>query len=270
MLAHLGGRTSVAPTVVSSRRGTVITACFGEPFVVSSYVPGEVAGLEERNLAAVGAVLGQLHAEESRIAPMALPKRLSDGMDPPRIREAQMLPSNELPDPEALRELHRSHTDGDMGGELDVLALACADVRGLCARPLMRTLLHGDCHPWNAVVRADGTATLVDWESAGPGPAVIDLGFLLLSAAMGAIDAAPTELHRGRVKAVATGYAEHRRLSDEELEALPAAILFRSLVFEVATVCKALETGMEPEAQWWSHRRLAVDRIATIARPLLA
>lgn len=45
-----------------------------------------------------------------------------------------------------------------------------------------RALIHGDCHLENVVVAGDGSLRLVDWQSAGEGPAAADLAFALTRA----------------------------------------------------------------------------------------
>ncbi len=42
-------------------------------------------------------------------------------------------------------------------------------------------IIHNNCHPGNAIRTADGKVVLIDWEGAGWGPAVLDVGFLLIS-----------------------------------------------------------------------------------------
>lgn len=105
------------------------------------------------------------------------------------------------------------------------------------------TLLHGDAHPWNAICSDDGAVTLIDWDSAGLGPSIVDLGFLLLSAYGGGIDKPAVNWDASRVRAVARGYAAVRTPEAAELSRLAAAIRFRPLVGAVGCFVDAMGVG---------------------------
>ncbi len=87
------------------------------------------------------------------------------------------------------------------------------------------TLLHSDVHPDNAVRTPDRGVILVDWEGAGLGSAIVDLGLLL--------DSCFDDNYRPDTKAIAAvvdGYSECRLPSGPEVQRLPDATRFRTLV----------------------------------------
>lgn len=71
----------------------------------------------------------------------------------------------------------------DVGARVDALARALVATRPPDARPC---LLHGDCHPKNALV-ADDAVALIDLDQAGVGAAAADVGSLLARLATGAL-----------------------------------------------------------------------------------
>jgi Ser/Thr protein kinase RdoA (MazF antagonist) len=93
---------------------------------------------------------------------------------------------------------------------------------------LARSLVHSDCHIQNIVQSPDGQYVLVDWDHAGYGRAVLDLGRLLL---YGQFDQATLgswlpRADRWRVHAILTGYCRHRALEATERTILVDAIRF--------------------------------------------
>jgi Ser/Thr protein kinase RdoA (MazF antagonist) len=88
------------------------------------------------------------------------------------------------------------------------------------------TLIHGDCWPANAVRTGAGQAALIDWECAGLGTAVLDLGVLLADCLPDPAPGASIAVTPEPVAAVVAGYTGQRWLSAAELDVLPEAARF--------------------------------------------
>lgn len=135
---------------------------------------------------------------------------------------------------------------------------------------LTHVFLHGDAHPWNSVITADGTARFYDWDAAGPGPAIIDLGFLVLSCAGGGLTGPVEVAPADAVSALLAGYRSRMTLEETDLGALDAAVRFRLLVNLAAGFAHFVERGQDPLAQpsiGWSQQRLRmVPRIVETIR----
>jgi Ser/Thr protein kinase RdoA (MazF antagonist) len=133
-----------------------------------------------------------------------------------------------------------------------------------------RVLIHNDCHHWNSVSTPDGQVVLIDWEGAGLGPAVIDLGFAALSVDTGGIVAPIIPADPARLNALLAGYRQHHAPSAGELAHLADAIRFRTLVGACANLADAVRDG-RPEAvePWWWQRCEMAEQIADRVRAAL-
>lgn len=136
---------------------------------------------------------------------------------------------------------------------------------------LPTTLIHNDCHPANALMTARGQVTLFDWEDAGMGSAVLDIGFLLENCdgktPWEPLSSLPLQSETTRIHAVIEGYSRYYQLTSDELSYLSNAIRFRSLVF--GACCFATSIAKHEDAsfsqQWWKRYSLA-EEIADKAR----
>jgi Ser/Thr protein kinase RdoA (MazF antagonist) len=99
---------------------------------------------------------------------------------------------------------------------------------------LPETIIHGDCWMGNAVTSPASPTVLIDWEYAGQGIALLDLGNLL-SDCLNPQEAA-AEMDDMRIKAVMDGYQRFRTLSTNEANALAIAIRF-GIAFRTAIRC---------------------------------
>ena len=136
---------------------------------------------------------------------------------------------------------------------------------------LPTTLIHNDCHPANALVTAPGHVILFDWEGAGMGPALLDVGFLLVNCD-GKVPWEPLSVgsfhpDEELLRAVIEGYGQHHQLTTDELDYLQDAIRFRSLVFGTCSFASAIAQQKSAEfSQWWWKRYCAAEEIADRAR----
>lgn len=140
---------------------------------------------------------------------------------------------------------------------------------------LPNTLIHNDCHPANAIVTAPNHITLLDWEGAGLGPAVLDVAFLLTNCdGKTPWDSLSSDVHslpEVYLQAVITGYRQHHQLSKSELSYLGDAIKFRSLVFGACNFATAITQETDTQfSQWWWHRYCIAEQLADKARKYFA
>lgn len=129
--------------------------------------------------------------------------------------------------------------------------LATAEAVQRTAPELPEALVHGDAWPGNAVQpggRPGGPVMLVDWDTAGLGLPVLDLGNCLAECHLDSDlprDRPEAWLVRPdahRIAAVASGYREVRELTAAEHDLLPEAVRFGA-AFVGAIHCEAALTG---------------------------
>ncbi|GAB3761270.1 phosphotransferase enzyme family protein [Microlunatus parietis] len=106
------------------------------------------------------------------------------------------------------------------------------------AEGLPEALTHGNYHPW-AAVGTPGDLAIVGWAGSGRGPRLPALAWLLRTAA--------ERNGTANVAAVSRGYAEHVRLTDEELDRLPSILNLRALWLECLGFRMTVNSGGTPE-----------------------
>lgn len=138
---------------------------------------------------------------------------------------------------------------------------------------LPETIIHGDCWPGNAVQTPEGGIVLIDWDWAGIGPAILDIGTLLLTCHFGKPQLPAMQPDEQRIAAVVRGYCQQRRPSVTELSVLEGAVLYE--VARRAGLDERISTLSNDWAEevWW-HKMQARYRvgpeIAAIARQYFA
>jgi Ser/Thr protein kinase RdoA (MazF antagonist) len=253
LLGFLQGRDYPAERAVATMDGRPSARTpDGSSVLLTGFVSGRPTGFTPGALRRLGAEVGRLHA-----------LRLN-GTSP--LRRATMLPRREV-------AYARSRLASVAGRVPRELRRRCAEVEDSLERldwceALPEVLIHNDCHPGNSVRPPEGEVVLVDWDGAGLGPAVVDLGFLLVSCEVTAF--APNRLPADprRLAAVVDGYKDYRTPSADELDRLPSAIRFRSLVAAAGSLARRIEQErvVGDEDPWWWRRFLAADEIAERAR----
>jgi Ser/Thr protein kinase RdoA (MazF antagonist) len=123
---------------------------------------------------------------------------------------------------------------------------------------LPEALTHPNFGEYCTVVRPDGEQVVVAWCAAGRGPRIAALAWLLWLAAdawhasgMGTIKLR----FPANVDAAASGYAAHVRLTDEEIERLPGAMMMRSLYMACWYYWVSIGAGYQPFGGegWWPN-----------------
>jgi Ser/Thr protein kinase RdoA (MazF antagonist) len=133
-----------------------------------------------------------------------------------------------------------------------------------------RTLIHGDCWAENGIRTQEERATLIDWECAGLGIAIADLGSLLLHCHFDQFDNSEYRPDPQRIASVVQGYCLWRSPGSEELAVLLEAIRF-SISWRGASLCQhGARHGWNEKLQqsltrWWRWYAIS-EEIAHISR----
>jgi Ser/Thr protein kinase RdoA (MazF antagonist) len=178
----------------------------------------------------LGELAGRLHATPAAGMPEATFSLANE-----RVRAATTL------------ELARAHRLEHLELIEGELLAAFAELADLDALP--RGLIHTDIGPHNSVVDARGVRTLVDWDDAGLGACVIDIGYTLVHAAVDIESGEPRWLPE-RARAFLAGYSTHRTLTAAELAALPDAMALGSLIYVIADWVPAIHVREWARASW--------------------
>ena len=243
-----------AERVILTKDHIAISLADNWHFLMTTFLVGTPLAYAPTTLSLLGKVVGQLHALKN-LLPYSLP-------------QSPMLPTGELAFAQKQLATIASLVPKQFFKEYELLETALLSFnRGT---NLPTTLIHGDCHPANALLTAPEQVTLFDWEEAGIGSASLDVGFLLANcdgkAPWDTLSPAPFSLDAS-IQAVIEGYSQHYKLTVEELNYLPDAIRFRSLVFGACSFAASIAQDKNAAfSQWWWHRYQAAEEIADKAK----
>jgi homoserine kinase type II len=209
VLRRLVGRQ--VPAVIPAAGGKPFIWAFNKPAVLFKELPGAVvpkAALSLDQLTAVGRWMAETHAVE---APDDLPLT--------RYHPATFLTAHVAPAREALQARHPAlveaidtlYAGGDLPSAFDELPQA---------------IVHGDLFAENLLFHREGGPSVVDLETAGRGPRLLDLAIAVFACAF---DDAQGAYDPERVEALINGWSERRRATPEEVERW-------SLALRVATI----------------------------------
>ena len=167
VLSFLEQHEYPAERLVRAEDGSFVVTHDGWRLLATTFVEGSTVDYTPPTLRLLGATLGRLHAlQPITTTPAALPL-------------AQMRPVNEIS--WALSQITgvKAQVPKHLYARYDTLIAALHSIR--LGEDLPKVVIHNDCHSGNAVRTAAEQVVLIDWEGAGLGPAVLDVGFLLSS-----------------------------------------------------------------------------------------
>ncbi|HEY5017386.1 MAG TPA: phosphotransferase [Streptosporangiaceae bacterium] len=158
--------------------------------------------------------------------------------------------------------------------------VATAQAVRAAAGTLPRGLVHGDAWPGNGVQTGANEVTLTDWEAAGLGLPVLDLGYCLAECHLDSglppdqPEAWLVQPDEERIAAVTDGYSAVRDLSAAERDLLPEAVRFGAafagaIHFEAALTGDAGGPSMDARLARLRNRLAVSDTVAQLARPHL-
>lgn len=226
-LEHLG---YPAPRPVRSPTGELIVDADGWLVTATSYVDGPVIRPTPGQLRLLGAALGRLHA---------LPDAPDDDADPPDAPVGDGSPPGRsgwhlgATIPHLQRTLAATRPVlPEPWTELHAAFRRAVEAIREYADELPEVITHADAWPGNGVQTAPDQVTLIDWDTGGRGPALLDLGRCLLECHL------DTDLPAGdpaawlvrpdepRIAAVAQGYRQRRSITALETDLLLAGVRF--------------------------------------------
>jgi Ser/Thr protein kinase RdoA (MazF antagonist) len=248
-LDWLDGQGFPAPRVIRTACGDLVARHEDWTGLMLTFVDGQEADSTPATLEALGEYAAALHCLPA--GPVG-PSRLNpSGAMLARLQQLEAAADRV---PAVARPLHRT--------AVEVVRRLAAGERPPAA------FLHGDCSQQNAVRAPQGPIVLVDWEGAGRGPAMFEVGYLLLCCHLDRPQLPAMRADPERIAAVAHGYSRRRRLGDAELDWLPAAVHYD--VIRRALEAGSFDTGDDHWQEVWQRKLLSrhavSDEIAEIAR----
>ncbi len=242
----------LAEQIVHSVHNDAIVSYEDKLLLTTRFVEGVPVDYSTPALHLLGKTLGKLHA--LRIKGMSV------------LPKAEMLPTPELAYAESELSKVAGHVPTALQQHYSILAEAISMLDRCENAPLV--LIHNDCHPGNAIYTSSKEVVLIDWQGAGLGPAVIDVGFLLASCEIPFEGVASLDFKQERMPAIIDGYCHYHNLTSTELDLLPDAIRFRALVCGAVSFADAISKheAKPYDSEWWWMRYTHADEIATRAR----
>jgi Ser/Thr protein kinase RdoA (MazF antagonist) len=210
-------------------RRQLVGSVDGWALLAISYIEGTVLGTEPAALGLLAQTVGRLHA-----LPHAAPSASNDSRCHPdsvahAARQLALYGSRVPPEFRPLAaDLHAS-----------MLALQ------QYTPPELHTT-HGDCWYMNAVRGPDGRVVLIDWDNAGIGLPLLDLGTLLLSSHFDPSQPLVLEPSAAKIEAIMRGYRQARPIDRRDLESLADAMRFL-LAFQLGSYAADERRVAHPE-----------------------
>lgn len=253
VLDYLHQRAFSVPQVKRTRNGELLASYSGWTALLVSFLEGEVADFTLSSLNMLSACAGHLHTVSRDVLAEAESVCLPDS--PLRPTQPVSLAIDNLNQalphiPEALRQFCEDAI-------VSLQHVQQFQQTGL----LPETIIHGDCWPGNAVRTPKGGITLIDWDWAGIGPAILDLGNLLLICHFSKPQLPVIQPDEQCIAAVVRGYCQQRRPSATELSVLKDALLYATARRAGSeNMLSALSDGWAEEM--WVQKMLARYRVS--------
>lgn len=248
MLLFLEEQGYPAERVIRSLEGDAVSIVpDGWQLLITSFIEGTLTDYSPASLRLLGTMLGRLHALQPPSAAI--------------LPLAENRPATEIPWAMGQLTSVAAQVPGHLQSRYETL-LAALHTIDFC-EDLPRVVIHNDCHPANTVSTPTGEIVLIDWEGAGMGSAILDVGFLLISCDKPSLWVPKLEPDPRRVAAIIDGYCQHHLLTLPELNKLPDAIRFRSIVYGACSFAESISRyGREDESDWWWKRYVAAEEVA--------
>jgi Ser/Thr protein kinase RdoA (MazF antagonist) len=271
-LIALEAQAYPGPRVVPTRDGTLVGTATGWCTLLTTFVPGTVLTPTLAQLRRLGVALGRLHA-----LPVPAPVRTGQGMSAGTPGPSYWHPKYAIPG--ALAHLQAAAPDVPDTWRSWHTAFAETMEQMRQVNPPLH-LIHGDVWSANAVADASAEVVLIDWDQGGQGPAMADLGRLLLECHLDTDlpidDALAWHItpNRLRIEAVVDGYAQERIPTPAELETLLVGMRFGTAFIGALHLDQALHAastdptwlaGMDRRFARLQNRFLASEEITELA-----
>jgi Ser/Thr protein kinase RdoA (MazF antagonist) len=271
-LTALEAQAYLGPRVVPTGDGALLGAAAGWCTLLTTFVPGTVLTPTLAQLRRLGGALGRLHA-----LPVTAPLRTDQGMSAGTPGPSYWHPKYAIPG--ALARLQAAAPDVPNAWRPWHTAFAETLEQMQQVNPPVH-LIHGDVWSANAVADASAEVILIDWDQGGQGPAIADLGRLLLECHLDTDlptdDALAWHItpDPARIEAVVEGYARERIPAPAELETLLVGMRFGIAFIGALHLDQALHAastdptwlaGMDRRFARLQNRFLASEEITELA-----
>lgn len=215
-----------APRIHRTKYEELIGQMQGWSTLLLTYFPGEMAGSTVAEFQQLGALLARLHCLDITQTSYPLPPCRWQ----PNQKIADWLTQLQAVAPAVPPELQGLH------------AFSIAILSQVLQWPSMPTgLLHADPNSFNAIRTSIDERILIDWDGAGVGPALLDLGYLLLTA-HATLPLWPwIEANGALIAAIMRGYRLVRPLAEQEWRALPIAVCFNDAVWAAQAIPQIID-----------------------------
>ncbi|MCI5207886.1 MAG: hypothetical protein D3910_03655 [Candidatus Electrothrix sp. ATG2] len=214
VLRFLESSTFPAPRVLPPRNGASLIFLGGRCGYVTSFIPGDTPLSTQESAHDLGRVVGRLHALDAG------------------AQDLQPTQSSISAERELFRQLDADPSVQAWAG-YDVirppLKMAWESISDLNSTP--KTLVHTDITYKNTVRTPDGDMILIDWDDAGLGYAVLDIGYFLVNHTV-SMEGQPLPLDSAA--AFLRAYLSQHHLTPSEWDALPDALIFGSIIYVLA------------------------------------
>lgn len=184
----------------------------------TTFIEGTCADFSYESLAHIGAALGRLHKLSEHVM-MGTAASAIQSLPGSRFQLSSAIPyalSQLLPEahrvPMEVWPLYRG------------LITTLHRIQQTMNLPI--TLVHADSQPHHAIYTADGEMILTNWRSAGVGPAILDVSYLLLISHLEKAEILSIQPDAQAIAAIVHGYCQQRTLTDYEHAVLPDAVRF--------------------------------------------
>jgi Ser/Thr protein kinase RdoA (MazF antagonist) len=268
-LTYLADHHYVAPRVIPTQTGQLIGMTDGWCTLVTTFIDGDVIAATPTTLQQLGAALGRLHTLDSDLDPSA----------PVLVGKSWWYPDLVIP---AVLAQYAEVTRDAPAVWRSFIEACCTTLHTIQMHPdLPRAIIHGDAWVGNAIQAVAGGLVLIDWEAAGQGIAILDVGRLLL---YGHLDratslATPIQPVAWRINAIIDGYCEERTPIVAERAVLVESIRFGIAVSAASHFVREQRRGWDDPApqrltrrqQWYAVSEeiadLAQRRFAALIEP---
>jgi Ser/Thr protein kinase RdoA (MazF antagonist) len=284
VLGWLEDQAYPAPRVIRTHSGDQVGLAGVWATLATSYVAGTPPRPGTGGMRLLGEALGRLHALDSSTFSGALAGGAGaggrgaggGGAVGVAARRAAWHPETAVPAALGRLEAVRSLIPADQRLLLEQFQAVLLAVQQR-AELLPTAVVHGDPWPGNAIQTAPDQVTLIDWENAGLGMPLLDLGYCLLESHLdaGLPAGQPAAWHiqpdEDRIAALAAGYSRWRRLRPVEQDMLLEGIRFAAAYVGAIHLEQALVGGvrgrsMDVRLERLRNRLAVSDAVADLAR----
>jgi Ser/Thr protein kinase RdoA (MazF antagonist) len=241
-----------AEQIIPAEDGEPVLEVNGWRLLLKTYVDGFPVQPDVPTFRRVGALLGRLHTAFSGVELHELP-------------EAERTMTRQVAQTRAQLDTVRGQLPETHASLWQAVDAALMQLQPCDTLP--EALIHNDFHLTNIYNSHANELKVIDWDGAGRGPALTDLGFLLSAAHPRPQNSESTRPDPARIEAIVTGYGQHRRLSEDELDCLADSVRLRVLERLASNLVMQAEQGeQDVEHPWWLARFASADETARLAR----